>query len=100
MSKRSTDIGHNGGPPLPDDDDALDPRQASEFLNISLSTLWRQTTAGVLPQPFYPTLKSPRWVKSELRQARERLRMMPHEAKGKRRAASLAAARLSSTTIA
>ena len=70
-----------------DADDALDAAQSAALLGIAIVTFWRGVAAGTLPQPFYPAARAPRWTRGELRAAREALRMLPSDAKQRRRMA-------------
>lgn len=74
-----------------DDDEAIDTAVVLVMLDISVMTLWRKIKAGDLPKPFYPAARTPRWIRGEIRAARERLRMTPGEAKAAHRQAKLRA---------
>jgi predicted DNA-binding transcriptional regulator AlpA len=76
-----------------DDDEAIDTTAVLVMLDVSVMTLWRKVRAGELPKPFYPAARSPRWIRGEIRAARERLRMTPTEAKEAHRQARLRKAR-------
>ena len=77
---------------IPDnDDDALTAKEAAAFFSISIATFWRRVNAGGdFPKPFYPAERAPRWVRRDLREARDRLRMTPAEARERRHKAKLA----------
>jgi predicted DNA-binding transcriptional regulator AlpA len=74
-----------------DEDDALTAKEAAAFFGVSLATFWRRVNGGdSFPQPFYPAERTPRWIRRDLREARERLRMTPAEARERRHKAKLA----------
>jgi|ERR1700722_6528564 hypothetical protein len=81
-----------------DDDTPLTPSQVCGLFAISLVSLWRMVKKKELPAPFYPRPRSPRWTLGDLRMARERMRMLPSEAKAAHRAAKLRAAAASPAT--
>lgn len=58
---------------------------------MSAPTFNRGVRDGWLPRPVYVAPKMPRWWPSELRDAINRRRMLPREAKEERRQARLAA---------
>jgi hypothetical protein len=73
-----------------DGDDAVGIDGVGNMLDVSDVSVWRMVKAGAIPAPFYPRSRCPRWLKREIREARERLRMMPSEAKAAHRAEKLA----------
>jgi predicted DNA-binding transcriptional regulator AlpA len=73
-------------------DQFLSPREAAERLGISLASFWRQVARGALPEPLYPSPKTPRWRLAELVAAVEETRALPREQMARRRAAKRDAA--------
>jgi hypothetical protein len=92
MSMRSCGFGKDGAAFIDDlgDDQPLDAAASAKFIGVEVVTFWRQVAAGLMPRPFYPAPRAPRWRKRELREACERQRRLPSEAKAARRAAKLA----------
>jgi hypothetical protein len=74
-----------------DSDDAVTINGVAAMFEVSLVSVWRMVKEGRLPRPFYPRPRCPRWSRRELRDARERLRMTPNEAKAAHRAEKLRA---------
>ena len=79
------------------DDDALTPKEAGDYDHISLATLWRRVADGTYPKPFYPSPRTPRWRRGDLRRRREANRRLPQEAKELRRKAKLARLRVAAS---
>jgi predicted DNA-binding transcriptional regulator AlpA len=92
MSIRSCGSGDEAGAVASrdDDDDAIDVRLVALILGVSVPTVWRQVESGDLPLPFYPAPRTPRWTRKEIREVRDRRRMLPREAMAARRARRLA----------
>lgn len=67
------------------DDPLLTARQSAVELNISLPAFWKGVSTGRLPTPVYVLPRAPRWRRSELRAASEGRRMLPAEAKARRK---------------
>ena len=74
-----------------DRDQPLDLNQTAAFFDVSVVSIWRMVRDERIPRPFYPRPRAPRWLKGELREARERMRMTPTEAKAAHRASKLQA---------
>jgi hypothetical protein len=66
------------------DDPLLTARQSAVELN-SLPAFWKGVSTGRLPTPVYVLPRAPRWRRSELRAASEGRRMLPAEAKARRK---------------
>jgi predicted DNA-binding transcriptional regulator AlpA len=92
MSTRSCGFGKDGAAFIDDlgDDQPLDSAASAKFIGVGVVTFWRQVAAGLMPRPFYAAPRAPRWRKRELREACERQRRLPSEAKAGRRVARLA----------
>jgi hypothetical protein len=91
MSRCSTGLGKIGAmrlaqqnSQLDDSEQPLNAEQAAAFLGLAVVSFWRQVSLGMLHKPYYPAPAAPRWLKGELRSAREELRMLPREAKARR----------------
>jgi predicted DNA-binding transcriptional regulator AlpA len=69
-----------------DEEPLLPPRAAAALLALSLAALWRGVRNETLPQPVYPSPRSPRWLRTELLEAVKARRMAPSEAVAARRA--------------
>jgi len=94
--KKQADKETRQGPPATDqrrddDDEAVTINGVAQMLDVSPVTVWRMVRDGTLPTPFYPRSRQPRWSRGDLREAREKMRMTPREAKAKAREAKLAA---------
>lgn len=68
-----------------DDDPLMSARESAAELNISLPGFWKGVEDMRFPQPLYVLPRAPRWRRSELWAAVERLRMRPADAKAARR---------------
>ncbi|MCK8786751.1 hypothetical protein M0638_20475 [Roseomonas sp. NAR14] len=68
------------------DDPLLTAREGAAEVRLSLPAFWRGVRDGRFPAPVYPAARAPRWVRSELRAAVMRTRMLPTEAVAARRA--------------
>ena len=73
-------------------DRPLKAKEAAVEAGLSLAAFWRAVAAQRLPMPVYPLPRAPRWYRSEIRVAIQATRMMPAEAKNKRRKFVAAAA--------
>lgn len=69
------------------DNTPLPPKQAAREAGLSLAAFWRSVADGRLPAPCYPAPRTPRWFRSELRDALEKTRALPAAQKMARRAA-------------
>jgi predicted DNA-binding transcriptional regulator AlpA len=70
------------GPPEPEETSCsafalLPPKAAAVESGLSLAAFWRQVRDGRLPAPLYPSPRSPRWVRAELREALLQTRCRP-----------------------
>ncbi len=54
-------------------------------LRVSRATVWRMVAAGRLPDPIYPSWRSPRWDEAACDRALARTSLPPKEAKARRR---------------
>ncbi len=68
-------------------------QEGMRLTGTSSSTFERRVNDGTYPKPFYPSPRVRRWWPSELRAAVDSRRMLPAEAKEKRRQARLVARR-------
>jgi len=71
--------------PVPNDSIPLPPKQAAQEVGLSIAAFWRAVAAGRLPAPVYPSPRTPRWFRSELRSALEATRALPASQKIARR---------------
>jgi predicted DNA-binding transcriptional regulator AlpA len=60
--------------------DGIDIYEVMRLLGVSESSVWRGVRDERLPQPFYPQPRTARWVRAEIINAREALRMSPRQA--------------------
>jgi predicted DNA-binding transcriptional regulator AlpA len=73
-------------------DPALTAKEGAAVAGTSIPTWWRGVATGLLPPPFYPAPRAPRWRLSEVLAALEATRALPRDAMAARRAAKLAKA--------
>jgi predicted DNA-binding transcriptional regulator AlpA len=62
----------------------LTAKNAAALVGVSLPAFWKSVAQEILPAPFYPARRAPRWSKAELLAALERTRKLPREAKWQR----------------
>jgi predicted DNA-binding transcriptional regulator AlpA len=73
----------------PFSDEVLRAKDAAAFCGISLPSFWRAVSEERLPSPFYPSLRSPRWSKSDLAAALRQTQQLPRLAATSRRASAV-----------
>jgi len=66
-------------------DPLLTVRELATKLRVSRATVWRMVAAGRLPDPVYPSWRTPRWREHECIIAIDKHRYTPNEAKEQRR---------------
>ena len=69
-------------------DPLLTVRELATKLRVSRATVWRMVAAGRLPDPVYPSWRTPRWVESACDAALACTTLPPREAKALRRKAT------------
>jgi predicted DNA-binding transcriptional regulator AlpA len=57
----------------------LTAKEAASFLRMSVPSLYAAVAKHRLPRPTYPSVRTPRWLRSELLAALDQLKALPAE---------------------